>query len=49
MRLFFATPTSGMYGHTYYSKSMDKPGKVASSGRGQLNRKNEYFPVCVRA
>ena len=32
-----------MYGHTY-SKSMDQPGKVASPARGQLNRRNEYFP-----
>ena len=37
-----------MYGHTY-SKSMDQPGKVTSPARGQLNRKNEYFPVRVRA
>ena len=37
-----------MYSHTY-SKSMDQPGKVASPARGQLNRKNEYFPVGVRA
>ena len=37
-----------MYGHTY-SKSMDQPGKVASPARGQLNRKNEYFLVRVRA
>ena len=37
-----------MYGHTY-SKSMDQPGKVVSPARGQLNRKNESFPVCVRA
>ena len=34
--------------HTY-SKSMDQPGKVANPARGQLNRKNEYFPVPVRA
>ena len=34
-----------MYGHTY-SKSMDQPGKVANPARGQLNRGNEYFPVC---
>ena len=33
-----------MYGHTY-SKSTDQPGKVASPARGQLNRKNEYFPL----
>ena len=26
---------------------MDQPGKVASPVRGQLNRKNEYFPVRV--
>ena len=38
----------GMYGHKY-SKSMDQPGKVASPARGQLSRKNEYFPVRVRA
>ena len=37
-----------MYGHTY-SKSMDQPGKVASLARGQLNWKNENFPVRVRA
>ena len=37
-----------MYGHTY-SKSMDKPGRVANPARGQLNRENEYFPVPVRA
>ena len=35
-----------MYGHTY-SKSMDQPGKVANPPRGQLSRKNEYFPVRV--
>ena len=33
-----------MYGHTY-SKSMDQPGKVTIPARGQLNRKNEYFPL----
>ena len=37
-----------MYGHTY-RKSMDQLGKVASPVRGQLNSKNEYFPVRVRA
>ena len=31
------------------SKSMDQPGKVANSARGQLNRENEYFAVRVRA
>ena len=31
------------------SKSMDQPGKVASPARGQLNSKNEYFPVRVGA
>ena len=36
-----------MYGHTY-SKSMDQPDKVASPARGQLDRKNEYFPVRVQ-
>ena len=34
---------------TSYSKGKDQPGKVASPARGQLNRKNEYFPVPVRA
>ena len=40
-----------MSGHIYYSEksNMDQPGKVASPARGQLNRKNEYFPVRVRA
>ena len=40
-----------LYGHTRIlcSTSMDQPGKVANPGRGQLNRKNEYFPVRVRA
>ena len=37
-----------MYGHTY-NKSMDQPGKVANPTCGQLNRENEYSPVCVRA
>ena len=37
-----------LYGHTY-SKSMGQLGKVASRARGQLNRKNEYFPARVRA
>ena len=37
-----------MYGHTF-SKSIDQPSKVGSPARGQLNRKNEYFPVRVRA
>ena len=37
-----------MYGHAY-SKSMDQPGKVASPARGQLNRKNEYFPTGPRS
>ena len=37
-----------IYSHIY-SKSMDQPGKVASPARGQLDRKNEYFPVRVRA
>ena len=30
-------------------QSMDQPGKVANPARGQLNRKNEYSPVPVRA
>ena len=39
---------ASMYGHTY-GKSKDQPGKVANLARGQLNTKNEYFPVPVRA
>ena len=39
---------SSMYGHTF-SKSMDQSGKVANPARGELDRKNEYFPVRVRA
>ena len=31
------------------SKSMDQPGKVADPARGQLNRENDYFPVCPRS
>ena len=31
------------------SKSIDQPGKVTNTARGQLNRENEYFPVRVRA
>ena len=26
---------------------IDQPGKIANPARGQLNRKNEYFPVRV--
>ena len=33
---------------TYYL-SKDQPGKVGNPARGQLNRKNDYFPVHVRA
>ena len=36
-----------MYSHTY-SKNVDQPGRVANPARGQLNTKNEYFPVRVR-
>ena len=32
-----------------FSKSMDRPGKVANPFRGQLNWENEYFFVTVRA
>ena len=34
---------------TYYSKGKDQPGKVANPARGQLNRKNVFSPVPVRA
>ena len=37
--------TQLVYGHTSYSKSIDQPGKVASSARGQLNRENECMAV----
>ena len=30
-----------MYGHTFYSKGMDQPGKVANPARGQLNKEND--------
>ena len=33
--------------HVY--QSMDEPGKVANSARGQLNMENEYSPVPVHA
>ena len=36
-------------GHTYNRRSMDQPGKVVSPARGELNRKNVFFPVRVRA
>ena len=39
---------SRIYGYTY-SKSMDRPGKVANPARGQLNRETFFFPVRVRA
>ena len=32
-----------------YSKSIYQPGKVTDPARDQLNRKNELFPVRVRA
>ena len=35
-----------MYGHHIW-QSMDRPGKVANPARGQLNRKNGYFPFPV--
>ena len=37
-----------MYGKTY-SKSMDQPGKVANTARGELNTEKYVFPVPVRA
>ena len=37
-----------LYSRTY-SKSKDKPGKVAIPARGQLNRESEHIPVPVRA
>ena len=30
-------------------QSMDQPGKVDNSARGQLNRENKHFPARVRA
>ena len=35
--------------HISYSKSKDQTGEVPNPARGQLDRKNEYFPVLVRA
>ena len=40
--------TPCMYGH-HICQSVDQPGKVTNSARGQLNRENEYFSVPVRA
>ena len=37
-----------IYGH-HISQTIDQQGKVANPGRGQLNMKNEYSPVPVRA
>ena len=34
---------------SHIAQSMDQPGKVANSVRGQLNRENEYSPVPVSA
>ena len=40
----FLPDTVVLYGHTY-SKSMDQPGKVASSARDQLNRTMNIYTV----
>ena len=32
-----------------FGKGKDQPGKVANPARGQLNRKNDFLPVPVRA
>ena len=37
-----------MYDHRF-QQSMDQPGKVANPARGQLNRKNIFFLVPIRA
>ena len=37
--LYIFTLSYLLYGHAY-SKSMDQPGRVATSARGQLNREN---------
>ena len=34
---------------SHIAEYVDQPGKVANPARGQLNRKNEYSPVPVRA
>ena len=44
-----SAPLFLFYVSMYYNKGKDQLGKVANSGRGQLNRENEYFPVPVRA
>ena len=33
----------------HFQPSMDQPGMVPNPARGQLNRKNVFFPVHVRA
>ena len=39
-----------MYVWSSHTLKMDQPGKAANpAARGQLNRKNEYFPVFFRA
>ena len=48
VQVFHTGSTLFMYGHTY-NKSKDKPGKVANTARGQLNRESGHFPVPVRA
>ena len=37
-----------MYGH-HIQQIMDPPVKFANPARGQLNRKNKYSPIPVRA
>ena len=34
---------------SHIAEYIDQPGKVVNPARGQLNRKNEYFPVPARA
>ena len=38
-----------MYVITYSNRRKDQPGKIINPARGQLDRKNETFPVPVRA
>ena len=40
---------STLHYHHELSHILNQPGKVVNPARGQLNEKNEYFPVSVRS
>ena len=51
MRLSFPHPLLTCSGHAEVSpyRRSGQPDEVVNPARGQLNRKNEYFPVCPRS